>query len=109
MPAVIRWIITDATCIAVLTATSSVCLTKRNSDCNGEFNAAANARQVRNNQDYHKKAKDLGTRLGGNQRDGFDAELNTYGREGVVLGRVVGAFGEMSPHKEKQRSLPVSY
>ena len=46
----------------------------------GESNAAVNARQVRVNQDYHKKAKDLDTRLGGDQQDGFDAELNTFGR-----------------------------
>jgi hypothetical protein len=51
----------------------------------GESNAATNARQVRINQDYHKKAKDLSIRLGGDQYDGFDAELNTFGREGIVL------------------------
>ena len=64
----------------------------------GESNAAANARQVRVNQDYHKKAKDLDTRLGKDQQGGFDAELNTFGRDGVVLGPIVGAFGEMSSH-----------
>ena len=53
---------------------------------------------MRVNQDYHKKAKDLDTRLGGGQRDGFDAELNTFGRDGVVLGPIVGAFGDMSSH-----------
>ena len=57
-----------------------------------------NARQVRVNQDYHKKAKDLDTRLGGDQQGGFDAELNTSGRDGVVLGPIVGAFGEMTSH-----------
>ena len=53
---------------------------------------------MRVNQDYHKKAKDLDTRLGGDQQDGFDAELNTFGRDGVVLGPIIGAFGEMSSH-----------
>ena len=50
------------------------------------------------NQDFHKIAKDLDTRLGGDQQDGFDAELNTFGRDGVVLGPIVGAFGAMSSH-----------
>jgi len=67
-------------------------------DRTGDSNAAANARQVRVNKDFHKKAKDLDIRLGGDQQDGFDAELNTFGQEGVVLGPVVGAFGEMSAH-----------
>ena len=49
-------------------------------------------------KDTHKKAKDLDTRLGGDQQGGFDAELTTFGRDGVVLGPVVGAFGEMSSH-----------
>ena len=53
---------------------------------------------MRVNQDYHKKAKDLDTRLGGDQQGGFDAELKTFGRDGVVLGPIVGAFGEMSSH-----------
>ena len=48
-------------------------------DRTGESNTAVNARQVRVNQDYHKKANDLDTRLGGDQRDGFDAELSTFG------------------------------
>jgi len=67
-------------------------------DRTGESNAAVNARQVHVNQDYHKKAKDLDTRLGGDQQSGFDAELNTFGRDGVVLGPIVGAFREMSTH-----------
>ena len=67
-------------------------------DRTGDSNAAANARQVRVNKDFHKKAKDLDIRLGGDQQDGFDAELNTFGQEGAVLGPVVGAFGEMSAH-----------
>ena len=67
-------------------------------DRTGESNAAVNARQVRVNQDYHKKAKDLDARLGGDQQDGFEAELKTFGRGGVVLGPIVGAFGEMSSH-----------
>jgi len=67
-------------------------------DRTGDSNAAVNARQVRVNKDYHKKAKDLDIRLGGDQQDGFDAELSTFGQEGVVLGPVVGAFGEMSVH-----------
>ena len=70
-------------------------------DRTGESNAAVNARQVRVNQDYHKKAKDLDTRLGGDQQDGFDAELNTFGQDGVVLGPIVGAFGEMSSHVDR--------
>ena len=53
---------------------------------------------MRVNKDYHKKAKDLDIRLGGDQQDEFDAELNTFGQEGAVLGPVVGAFGEMSAH-----------
>jgi len=63
-----------------------------------ESNAAVNARQVRVNQDYHKIAKDLDTRLGGDQQDGFGAELSTFGRDRVALGPIVGAFGEMSSH-----------
>jgi len=50
---------------------------------------------VRVNQDYHKKAKYLDTRLGWDQQGGFDAELSTFGRDGVNLGPIVGAFGEM--------------
>jgi len=38
--------------------------------------------------------------MGINETDLIDAELNIFGREGVVvvLGPVVGAFGEMSSH-----------
>ena len=46
---------------------------------------------MRVNQDYHKKAEDLDTRLGGDQQGGFDTELNTFGRDGVVLGPISGA------------------
>jgi len=67
-------------------------------DRTGKSNAAANAHQVRVNHNCHKKAKDLGTRLGGDQQDGFDAELNTFGQDGVVLGPVFGAFGEIPSH-----------
>ena len=35
-------------------------------------------------------------KVGGDTRDGFEAELNSYGQGGRVLGPVVGAFGEMS-------------
>jgi len=56
---------------------------------------------VRVNQDYHKEAKDLDTRLGGDQQDEFDAELSTFGRDGVVLGPIIGAFGEMSSHVDR--------
>jgi len=41
---------------------------------------------------------DLYTRLGGDQRGGFDAELNAFGRDGVVIVPIVGAFGEISSH-----------
>jgi len=69
-------------------------------DRTGESNAAANARQVRVNQDYHTKTKDLDTWLGGDQHDGFDTELKTFGRDrGVSSDQLfVGAFGEMSSH-----------
>ena len=53
---------------------------------------------MRVNQDCHKKAKDLDTRLGGGQQSGFGAELSIFGRDGVVLEPIVGAFGEMSSH-----------
>ena len=45
-----------------------------------------------------KKAKDLDTRLGGDQQGGSDAELRTFGRDGVVLRQIVGAFVEMLSH-----------
>ena len=47
------------------------------------------------NTDYHSRAKSLDAR-GGDTRDGFEAELNSYGQGGRVLGPVIGAFGEMS-------------
>ena len=47
-------------------------------------------------QDYHHRAKELGRGLGGDSSGGFDAELSTYGRNGKVLGVVVGAYGETS-------------
>jgi len=34
--------------------------------------------------------KDLDTWLGGDQQDGFDVELSTFGRPGVIHGIVVG-------------------
>jgi hypothetical protein len=46
-------------------------------------------------KNYHSRAKLLDAR-GGDTRDGFEAELNSYGQGGRVLGPVVGAFGEMS-------------
>ena len=69
-------------------------------DRTGESNAAVNARKARINVDNHKKASDLVTRLGGDQQGEFDTELSTFGRGGVVLGQIVGAFGEMSPHAD---------
>jgi len=45
-----------------------------------------------------QNAKDLDTRLGGDQQGGFDAKLSTFGRGGVVPGPIVGAFEEMSSH-----------
>ena len=71
----------------------------------GESNATVNARQVRVNQDHHKKVKDLGTRLGGDQKGRSDAELSTFGRGGVVPGRIIGAFGEMA--SSHSTSLPM--
>ena len=47
------------------------------------------------NADYHVKAKSLDAR-GGDMRDGFDAELNTYGQAGRAIGPDVGAFAEIS-------------
>ena len=54
-----------------------------------------NARQKKVNTDYQCWAKSLDAR-GGDTRDGIEAELNSYGQGGTVLGPVVGAFGEMS-------------
>ena len=64
-------------------------------DRTGNPNAVVNARQKKVNTDYHSRAKSLDAR-GGDTRDGFEAELNSYGQGGRVLGPVVGAFGEMS-------------
>ena len=58
-------------------------------------NAVVNTRQKKVNTDYHSRAKSLDAR-GGDTRDGFEAELSSYGQGGRVLGPVVGAFGEMS-------------
>jgi hypothetical protein len=38
-------------------------------------------------------------------RDGFDAELSSYGQGGRVIGPVVGAFGLMP--NDVKRSVPV--
>ena len=64
-------------------------------DRTGNPNAVVNARQKKVNTDYHSRAKSLDAR-GGDTRDGFEAELNSYGQGGRVLGPVVGAFAEMS-------------
>ena len=61
-------------------------------DRTGNPNAVVNARQKKVNTDYHSRAKSWG----GDTRDGFEAELNSNGKSGRVLGPVVGAFGEMS-------------
>ena len=85
-----------------LTGTKSIVDVKTLSPCGsypdertGNPNAAVNSRQNKVNADYHAKAKSLDTR-GGDMQDGFDAELNTYGQAGRVIGPVVGAFAEMS-------------
>ena len=59
-------------------------------------NAVVNARQAKVNQDYHHRAKELDRGFGGDSSDGFDAELNSHGNKGEVLGLVVGAYGEAS-------------
>ena len=59
-------------------------------------NAVVNARQVKVNQDCHHRAKELDRGFGGDSSDGFDAELNIYGKDGRALGLVVGAYGETS-------------
>ena len=64
-------------------------------DHTGNPSAVVNARQKKVNTDYHSRAKSLDAR-GGDTRDGFEAELNSYGQGGRVLGPVVGAFAEMS-------------
>jgi hypothetical protein len=60
----------------------------------GNPNAVVDTRQKKVNADYHAKAKSLDAR-GGDMHGGFDAELNSYGQAGRVIGPVVGAFGEM--------------
>jgi len=62
----------------------------------GEPNAAVNARQKRVNLDYHAKARRLDEHYGCDESQGFKARLNSFGHNGVVLGPVIGAFGEMS-------------
>lgn len=62
----------------------------------GEPNAAVNARQKRVNLDYHSKAQRLDEHHGCDENNGFKARLNSFGQNGVVLGPVIGAFGEMS-------------
>ena len=47
------------------------------------------------NTDYHSRAKSLDAR-GGDTRDGFEAELSSYGQSGRVFGPAVGAFREIS-------------
>ena len=64
-------------------------------DRTGNPSAVVNARQKKVNTDYHSRAKSLDAR-GGDTRDGFEAEISSYGQGGRVLGPVVGAFGEMS-------------
>jgi hypothetical protein len=87
---------------APLAGTKSIVDVKTISPCGsypdertGNPNAVVNMRQKKVNADYHAKAKSLDAR-GGDMRDGFDAELNSYGQAGMVIGPVVGAFGEMS-------------
>ena len=59
-------------------------------------NAVVNARQVKVNQDYHHRAKELDRGFGGDSSDRSEAELSSYGKSGKVPGPVVGAYGEMS-------------
>ena len=54
-----------------------------------------NARRKKVNTNYHFRAKLLDAR-GDDTRDGFEAELSSYGQGGRVLGPVVGAFGAIS-------------
>ena len=48
------------------------------------------------NLDYHAKARRLDEHYGCDESQGFKARLNSFGYNGVVLGPVIGAFGEMS-------------
>ena len=58
---------------------------------NAVVNAVVNERQKKSQTDYHFRAKSLDAR-GGDTRDGFEAELNSYGQGGKLLGPVVGTF-----------------
>jgi hypothetical protein len=62
----------------------------------GEPNEAVNARQKRVNLDDHAKTRRLHEHYGCDGSQGFKARLNSFGNDGVVLGPVIGAFGEMS-------------
>ena len=59
-----------------------------------------NARQKKVNTDYHSRAKSLDAR-GGDTRDGFEAELSSYGQGGSVIGPAVEAFEEISNNVKK--------
>jgi len=58
--------------------------------------AAANALQKRVNLGYYAQARRLDVHCGCDESHGFKARLNSIDHGGVVLGPVVGAFGEMS-------------
>jgi len=51
---------------------------------------------VKVNQDYHHRTKELDSGFDGDSSDGFDAELNSHGKRGEVLGLVVGAYGDLT-------------
>ena len=48
------------------------------------------------NLDYHAKARRLDEHYGCDESQGLKARLNSFGQNGVVLGPVIGVFGEMS-------------
>ena len=52
---------------------------------------STHTRKKKVNADLHSNAKSLDGR-GGDTRDGFEAELNSYGQGGTALGPVVGAL-----------------
>ena len=52
-------------------------------------------KKKKRSKDYYSWAKSLDAR-GGDTRDGFEAELNSYGQGGSVIGPLFGAFGEIS-------------
>ena len=52
-------------------------------DRTGNPNAVVNARQKKVKTDYHSRAKPLDAR-GGDTRDGFEAELSSYGQGGIT-------------------------